>query len=199
MVMPELELPGAALYYETAGQISSPAVLLIHSGLASLRMWDPLVPELASDHFVVRYDTRGYGRTVSTNAEYSNRSDAIDLLDHLGVERAAVVGSSRGGSIGIDLALEHPDRITGLVTIGSVEGDPSSPPVGDRLGTLDLAALIVVGEDDDVPALAHYDHLVATIPGAEGCRFADAGHLPSVEHPAEFEAVLLSWLADKQL
>ena len=271
--MPELEVAGATLYYETEGQVSHPALLLIHAGLASLRMWDPLVPELAVDHYVIRYDTRGYGSTVSTDAEYSNRADAIDLLDHLGILRATVIGCSRGGSIGIDLALEHPDRIAGLVTVGSApggapspelndrehelfaaigaaydEGDlerahdleveawafgpsrtvddvapafartaydlhrsnlaragenpraqPLDPPAYARLDELDLPVLVAVGELDIGPELVHFDHLISAIAGADDCRFADAGHLPSVEHPAEFEAVLRSWLAEKSL
>jgi pimeloyl-ACP methyl ester carboxylesterase len=117
--MPTLEVPGASLYYETAGHISSPAVLLIHAGVATLRMWDPLVDELARDHFVVRFDTRGFGRTTTENVEFSDRQDARDLLDHLGVEKALVIGCSRGGRIAIDLTLESPERVTGLVTIGS--------------------------------------------------------------------------------
>ncbi len=117
--MPELDLDGATLYYETAGHISSPALLLIHAGIANLRMWDPQMGPLAEHHFVVRFDTRGYGGTASTDDEFSNRQDAIDLLDHLGIARATAIGCSRGGGIAIDLALEHPGRIAGLVTIGS--------------------------------------------------------------------------------
>ena len=117
--MPTLDVPGASLYYETDGRISDPAVLLIHAGVATLRMWDPQAEALARDHFVVRYDTRGFGRTTCDDSTYSDRADAIDLLDHLGVPAATVIGASRGGRIATDLALEHPDRVTGLVTVGA--------------------------------------------------------------------------------
>ncbi|WP_426516601.1 alpha/beta fold hydrolase [Diaminobutyricibacter sp. McL0618] len=132
--MPTLDVPGASLYYETAGHISSPAVLLIHAGVATLRMWDPLVDRLAIDHFVVRFDTRGFGRTTTENVEFSDRQDARDLLDHLGVMQALVIGCSRGGRIAIDLALESPERVTGLVTIGS---GPSGFPVTELTDTED--------------------------------------------------------------
>lgn len=117
--MPELDVAGATLFYETAGHISSPAVLLIHAGIANLRMWDPQVTALARDHYVIRLDCRGFGRTVSSDDEYSNRADLTALLDHLGIARATIIGCSRGGGIAIDFALEHADRVAGLVTIGS--------------------------------------------------------------------------------
>jgi len=117
--MPHLDVNGARLYYETEGPASAPALLLIHAGVASLRMWDPQVPALAQDHFVVRYDTRGFGGTSTEDIEFSDHADALAVLDHLEVERATVIGCSRGGRIAIDLAIEHPERVSGLVTIGS--------------------------------------------------------------------------------
>jgi 3-oxoadipate enol-lactonase len=117
--MPHLDVPGASLYYETDGHISKPALLLIHAGIATLRMWDPQVPALADDHFVVRFDARGFGQTDTEDGEFSNRADALALLDHLGVARGTLIGCSRGGTIALDLAVEHPDRVAGLVVIGS--------------------------------------------------------------------------------
>lgn len=117
--MPHLDVNGASLYYETDGHISSPALLLIHAGIANLRMWDPQIDALAAKHFVMRFDTRGYGRTETENVPFSNLSDALALLDHLGIPGATFIGSSRGGSISIDLAVEHPERVLGLVAIGS--------------------------------------------------------------------------------
>jgi 3-oxoadipate enol-lactonase len=123
--MAHLDVPGASLYYETAGDRRAPALLLIHAGIASLRMWDPQVDALASDHFVVRFDTRGFGLTRASGAAFSDRADATALLDRLGVARATVVGCSRGGEIAIDLALDAPDRVRGLVVVG---GGPSGYP-----------------------------------------------------------------------
>lgn len=138
--MAHLDVNGASLYYETEGPVSAPTVLLIHAGIASLRMWDPQVPALAQDHFVVRYDTRGFGRTTTDDIEFSDHADALALLDHLGVERATVIGCSRGGRIAIDLAIEHPGRVSGLVTIGSgpsgfpdTELTPEEDAISDRM------------------------------------------------------------------
>jgi 3-oxoadipate enol-lactonase len=123
--MPRLEVPGASLYYETDGSPDDPALLLIHAGIANLRMWDPQIATLAADHFVVRFDERCFGLTDAEPTASSDRADARAVLDHLGVERATVIGCSRGGGIAIDLTLESPDRVVGLVTIGS---GPSGHP-----------------------------------------------------------------------
>lgn len=138
--MPHLDVNGASLYYETEGTVSAPALLLIHAGVASLRMWDPQVPALAQDHYVIRYDTRGFGNTCTEDVEFSDHADALAILDHLGVERATVIGCSRGGRIAIDLAIEHPKRASGLVTIGSgpsgfpdTELTPEEDAISDRM------------------------------------------------------------------
>ncbi|WP_130176186.1 alpha/beta fold hydrolase [Cryobacterium sp. SO1] len=117
--MPHLSVPGASLYYETDGHVSKPALLLIHAGIANLRMWDPQIEALAAEHFVIRFDTRGFGQTSTEDLEFSNRADALAVLDHLGVARATLIGCSRGGTIAIDLAVERPDRVAGLIVIGS--------------------------------------------------------------------------------
>jgi 3-oxoadipate enol-lactonase len=123
--MPILDVTGASLYYETDGHVSAPTLLLIHAGVASLRMWDPIVASLEGDHHVVRFDTRGFGGTRTADDPYSDRDDARALLDHLGIAEATVVGSSRGGRIALDLALETPERASGLVLIGGgISGFP---------------------------------------------------------------------------
>lgn len=110
-----LETNGARLYYETVGQ--GRAVLFIHAGVGDLRMWDAQAEALADRYQVIRYDTRGYGRTEDSDVPFSNRQDARAVLDHLGVEKAVVVGCSRGGQIAIDLAVESPERVAGLVPV----------------------------------------------------------------------------------
>jgi 3-oxoadipate enol-lactonase len=120
--MPHLSVPGAELYYEADGPASAPALLMIHAGCANLRMWDPQVPVLARDHHVIRFDTRCFGRSTTQNVEFRDRQDARDLLDHLGVQRATLVGASRGGRIALDLVVETPERVAGVVTIGSGPG-----------------------------------------------------------------------------
>ncbi|HEX5631328.1 MAG TPA: alpha/beta fold hydrolase [Acidimicrobiia bacterium] len=119
-----IAVPGGSLYAEIDG--SGPAVCLVHAGVANLRMWDPQVPALAEHHTVIRYDTRGFGRTESEAVEFSNREDLVAVLDHVGAERAVLVGASRGGIIALDTTLEFPDRVSGFVSVaGGISGyDP---------------------------------------------------------------------------
>lgn len=145
--MPHLDVPGANLYWESDGAASAPALLLVHAGIASLRMWDAVVPALAEDHHVVRFDTRGFGSTEFDDSPFSNRADAVAVLDHLGIASATIIGASRGGSIAIDLALDSPERVNGLVVIGSgpsgfpeVELTPREDALIDAIDEAEAAA-----------------------------------------------------------
>src|SRR5436309_11121519 len=99
-----LPVNGAKLAYEVAGQ--GPAIVLIHAGVADMSMWDEPFHEL-SEHFrVLRYDTRGFGESKTEAVEFSNRADLLALMAHLNIDKAVIVGNSRGGQIAIDFALE---------------------------------------------------------------------------------------------
>jgi 3-oxoadipate enol-lactonase len=105
------------LYYEVAG--SGPTILLIHAGVADCTMWDEQIRLFSQKYQVVRYDTRGYGKSRTDNTEFSNRQDILDLLNFLGIELACVIGISRGGQIAIEFTLEHPERVSALVPVAA--------------------------------------------------------------------------------
>jgi pimeloyl-ACP methyl ester carboxylesterase len=102
-----------------------PTVLLIHAGVTDQRSWSHVVDALP-DHRCLTYDARGYGRTTyETEDGWSPVGDALAVLDAYAVESAVVVGCSMGGGTALDLALSHPDRVRGLVLIGSaISGAP---------------------------------------------------------------------------
>lgn len=106
-----------SLYYEVAG--SGPAILLIHAGVADCTMWDPQFDLFSQNYRVIRYDTRGFGKSRTKTTDFSNRQDIVDLLTFLGVDRACVTGISRGGQIAIDFTLEHPERVTALIAVAA--------------------------------------------------------------------------------
>ncbi|MFJ4776535.1 alpha/beta fold hydrolase [Streptomyces sp. NPDC088762] len=102
--------------YEEAG--SGPAVVLLHSSVCDRRMWDGQWKALQeSGYRVVRCDFRGFGQTAAPDGPYSPWADVQELLDALGIERAALVGSSFGGRVALQLAALRPDRVGAMVLL----------------------------------------------------------------------------------
>jgi pimeloyl-ACP methyl ester carboxylesterase len=96
---------------------SGPAVVLLHAGVADRRMWDAITPALAHSFRVIRPDLRGFGQTPQPPGPYADADDVDALLEELGVTDAAVVGSSFGGRVAMELATLHPARVSSLVLI----------------------------------------------------------------------------------
>lgn len=106
------------IYFEDTGR--GAPVVLIHGFSVDLRMWEPQAEALSDSYRVVRYDVRGFGRSVPVVATHAVAAeDLLALLDSLEIPRAHLVGMSMGGSIAIDFALTHADRVARVVTIGS--------------------------------------------------------------------------------
>jgi pimeloyl-ACP methyl ester carboxylesterase len=123
---------GADLCVEAIGDPADPAVLLIGAATWSMDWWeDELCHRLADrGRLVVRYDQRDTGRSTSsppgapgyTGADLV--SDAVAVLDGLGIVRAHVVGLSMGGGVAQYLALEHRDRLATLTLMSTTPVDP---------------------------------------------------------------------------
>ena len=105
----------AVLWVEERG--SGPAVVLLHNGVMDARAWDAQMESFANAHRVLRYDSPGFGRSAALDEPYRETDLLLSLLDERGVERAALVGNSRGGRIAIDFALAHPGRVSALVLV----------------------------------------------------------------------------------
>ena len=129
-----VEVKGGRLYYEEEG--SGPPLVLLHAGVADLRQWDPHVPAFAERYRVIRYDTRGFGRSESEHVEFTNRGDLGQVLDRLGVAATHLVGCSRSGSIATDFAVDTPERVTSLTVVaGGLGGyEAEVPPEAQALG-----------------------------------------------------------------
>ena len=100
-------------------------------------MWAPILPTLAASHRVVAPDLRGFGGTPQPGEAYADADDVAHLLDELGIERAAVVGSSFGGRVALELATRHPERVDSLVLLctayrGLEVNDPVLLAFGER-------------------------------------------------------------------
>ncbi|MEK6798086.1 MAG: alpha/beta fold hydrolase [Planctomycetota bacterium] len=115
--MAKVELNGITMHYQMKGE--GPDVVLIHGVTSSLAVWfTHIMPELAKDFRVTAYDLRGHGYSGATRNGYTSLDTARDLLallDHLGIQKARLVGHSFGGSVALHFALLHPDRVEGVV------------------------------------------------------------------------------------
>lgn len=152
-----VNVPGGRLYVEEEG--TGPPIVLLHAGIANLRAWDAMAPGLvAAGYRVIRYDARGFGRSETDDVEFSNRADAIAVLDAAGIGRAALVGNSRGGQIAIDTTVEFPDRVVALVTVGSGPGgfDPGVE-VPDEAPYFEEGERLETAEVPDADAIADLD------------------------------------------
>lgn len=119
--MAGLEVPGGRLHYEVAG--AGRPVVLVHGLGLDARMWDPQVAALAGIATTIRYDVRGFGRSVrDEETEYTHAADLWTLVDHLGFDRVALVGLSMGGGIVLDATLLEPARVDSLVLLDAVLG-----------------------------------------------------------------------------
>jgi len=113
-----IAVEGGRLFVVDEG--AGPPVLLLHEGIADLRSWDGVAQRLvAAGCRAIRYDRRGFGRSETQDVESSNRADLVAVLDAAGIQRTVLAGASQGGQIAIDTAIEHADRVAGLVVVGA--------------------------------------------------------------------------------
>jgi len=135
---------GGQLAYDVEGE--GPPLVLVHAGICDRRMWDGVWQALAARHRVVRYDARGFGESGPATATFSPRADLVSLLDHLGIDRAALCGVSFGGRIVLETALEYPQRVGALALVCcAVDWDTAPADLVARIEEADE-----VGEKGDV-------------------------------------------------
>jgi 3-oxoadipate enol-lactonase len=106
------------VHHEVTGSVDAPALVLSNSLGTDMRMWDPQVEALSRRFRLVRYDTRGHGRSPVPAGPYTLAElgqDVLALLDRLEIERASLCGVSLGGMTGMWLGAHAADRIDRLV------------------------------------------------------------------------------------
>jgi len=107
------------IYYEECG-VGSQTVVLLHDGLTHSAVFDSVWPAFCKSFHAIRYDRRGYGRSPEATTWYSECEDLATLLRHLKISRTVLVGSSHGGELSIDFAVQFPQMVQQLVLVGAV-------------------------------------------------------------------------------
>jgi pimeloyl-ACP methyl ester carboxylesterase len=106
---------GVRIWYAEFGRGAT--VILLHGGLANSDYWGLQVRALQPKYHVIVIDSRGHGRSSRTQAPISYdlmASDVLATMDYLHIDKAAIVGWSDGAIIGLDVAINHPNRLTRL-------------------------------------------------------------------------------------
>ena len=239
-------------------------ILYLHSLGADLRIFDGVVARLPERHHL-RMDLRGHGLSDAPAGAYSIRQlaeDALGVLDAAGADTAVLVGVSVGGIVALRAALDHPERVAGLVLsntaakigdedvwrarvdtvaeqgVGSLADSTllrwfpeefrtandalidgfgnmiaRTSPTGyagvcaalgaedlrERLPALKLPTLVVGGSHDLSTPPPVVTELARALPSAWLEVIDDAGHLPMVDAPERFSALLESYLQERGL
>ncbi|HEY7247872.1 MAG TPA: pyrimidine utilization protein D [Xanthobacteraceae bacterium] len=124
--MPKANLGDFELFYERHG---AGTPVLLAPGLGGVgSYWNPNLEAFSERHQVITHDHRGTGQSSRSSIRYSvdqMSDDLLRLMDHLGIERAHLVGHSTGGAIGQTIAVTHPERLISLVIYASwTRADP---------------------------------------------------------------------------
>jgi pimeloyl-ACP methyl ester carboxylesterase len=144
--MPYAPSNGIQIFYETHGDPEGQPLLLVMGLGAQLTLWEPAFCDLLvrEGFYVVRFDNRDVGlsskieggpqpdlakamagdHSTASYTLWDMADDAVGLLDHLGIERAHIVGASMGGMIVQCMAIRHPDRVRSMTSIMSTTGNP---------------------------------------------------------------------------
>lgn len=191
---------GTRLAYQLDGPADGPPVLFLNSLGTDLRMWAPQATALADEFRVVRFDTRGHGRSDAPAGEYTIERlglDAIALLDALGIEQAHICGLSLGGVVALWLAIHRPGRIMRAVFANTAARIGSAEMWQERIAFMREAGIAGMHDavlarflsdgfrarDPETTALVAEMLLATPLDGYLGCcaalRDADLRHLAS--------------------
>lgn len=152
-----LRREGTAIHYETHG--SGAPVLLTHGVGATSRMWDEQVEELTNRYRLILWDLPGHGQSEPPGSPITTDSltqDMLAILDAVDASRAALIGLGPGGLMSLRFWHAFPDRVRGLVLIGTMPGLRNGP-----------ARQIWNGQVEELVAAVERDGLDALEGGAE--------------------------------
>ena len=145
------EVNETRLYYEIAGE--GDTVILIHGFSLDVRQWNDQFEFLANQYRVLRYDMRGFGKSMTpTGTPYTHTDDLKALLEYLNIQQAHILGHSFGGRVAIAFALLYPEMTLSLIGADpALEGyEPTNEP--SKMVVEELNRIWSAGKDAGVEA-----------------------------------------------
>jgi 3-oxoadipate enol-lactonase len=113
-----IDVEGGKLFYEDAGE--GETIVLLHDGILHHVVWDEQFPVLAKNYKVIRYDRRGFGKSLPPKNPFSHVDDLNQLFTQLKIDHAIVFGMSAGGGLALDFTLKYPEKVNAMVLVGAV-------------------------------------------------------------------------------
>jgi len=148
--MEQININGIKLAYIRQGK-GTPLVLL-HGYPLDHQLWDEVIPLLKDSFDLIVPDLRGFGESTTVDTPYTMddiASDIAGLLDHLGVQKTAIVGHSMGGYVALAFARLYPERMNGLGLVSSqLLADPPDRKEGRYKTAADVAEKGISGVVD---------------------------------------------------
>ncbi len=150
-----VQLAEGDLHYQLDGPADAPVLVLSNSLGTDLHMWDIQVPAFTQHFRLLRFDTRGHGKSLVTEGPYSIEQlgqDVLALLDTLGIQRAHFCGLSMGGLIGQWLGINAGMRLDRLVVCNTAARIGTPEVWNPRIETVlrDGAAAMVALRDASI-------------------------------------------------
>ncbi len=132
-----------ALNFETLGQDSAPAIVLIHGLFGDLDNLKSISRALSDSYYVINVDLRNHGQSpwADSMSFSAMAKDVLAVLDTLNIEQAHLLGHSLGGKVAMEIALNFPTRVRSLIVadIAPVSYEPSHNTILDALESIDFA------------------------------------------------------------
>ena len=129
---------GLQLYYELHG--TGEPLVLLHGGLGTIGMFAPLLPSLAASRQVIAVELQACGHTADIDRPMAFEAMADDiaaLIEHLGLEKADILGYSMGGGVALQTAIRHPQRVRRLVVVSFPSASHGwYPEIHQAMGTI---------------------------------------------------------------
>ena len=122
-----LEIMGAKVNCHIRGKApgTAPAIVLIHAsgpGVSAYANWATTMPQFEDEYCVIGPDLIGFGDTIDPpNPDYSLElwaDQVVAILDHLGIDKAHLIGNSLGGGVALRAGVRHPDRVARMALMG---------------------------------------------------------------------------------
>jgi 3-oxoadipate enol-lactonase len=173
-----IDVGGHELRVDASGR-GPPDLLCLHGLVDRLEIWDHLVSPLAARGRVIRMDQRGHGGSEAPMGPYRREdlaADVVSVLESVGSERTLLLGHSMGGIVSMATALAHPDRVAGLVLIGTASQCSEKVArwyeriavAGEREGTAGIAREIYGSESrrsvtGDGQGIAHVTRMLKSL------------------------------------